>query len=218
MATGTCLKRGSCGDVIHELVDREPRIVRDLRTARAGCGWIARLLARREARALQLIGAGTEGIPTLLDLNRLRLARSFIPGQAMQAAKPQSPDFYRDALRVLRRVHRAGVAHNDLAKEANWICRAGERAGIVDFQLALCAPRRGRWFRLLAREDLRHLAQHKAHYRPDLLTARQKRLLASPSFASRGWRFLFTPAYQFLTRRLRGWPERDGAAERQRSA
>jgi RIO-like serine/threonine protein kinase len=217
MATGNCLKRGSCGDVILAATDDGPRIVRDLRTARTGCRWLARALLRREVNALIRL-EGRPGVPSLIGHDRDSLTRSFVPGDPMHEARPRSRAFYCDALRVLRCMHSASVAHNDLAKEANWIYRQGDQAGIVDFQLACCDPSRGRLFRLLAREDLRHLVKHKAHYRPDLLTERQRRLLAKPSWASRCWRALFKPAYRFLTRRLLGWPERYSAEERQRPA
>jgi hypothetical protein len=69
---------------------------------------------------------------------------------------------------------------------------------------------------LLAREDLRHWQKHKAHYRPDLLTARQRRLLATPAWPARLWRAAVKPVYRLLTRGLLGWPERLGAAERER--
>lgn len=215
MATDACLKRGTCGDVVRDTAAGETRIVRNLEAARFGCRWIARHLARREAAALARL-EGTAGVPRLIALERDRLIRSFVPGLPMHEAEPPARAYFRDALRLLRRLHRSGVAHNDLAKEANWICGSDGSAGIVDFQLAIASRRRGRWFRLLAREDLRHLLKHKAHYCPEALTPGQRSLLARPSLASRCWRSTFKPAYHFLTRRLLGWPERTGAAERER--
>ena len=134
----------------------------------------------------------------------------------MHELRPDSRIWFRNALRLLRRVHRAGVTHNDLAKEANWICGKGGSVGIVDFQLASCFDRRSRRFRRLAREDLRHLLKHKAYYVPDALTRRQRALLANPSWSARLWRKLFKPPYRLLTRTILRWPERIGAAERQR--
>jgi RIO-like serine/threonine protein kinase len=189
-------------------------LIRDLGPGR----WrlLARYLARREANALTRL-AGTQGIPELIAFENDRLIRSYLPGQAMHLSPPPSREYFREALRLVRRVHQARIAHNDLAKEANWICRENQAPGIVDFQLATCFSRRSRWFRLLAREDLRHLLKHKRHYLPDALTDRQRRILAEPMWPARYWRALFKPAYTFLTRRLLRWPERDGAAERQRS-
>lgn len=214
-ATTVCLKRGSAGDIRLETGAGEPRVVRDLTAARRGCRWLGRRLARREARALERLAA-IDGIPRLLCQTRNRLERSFVAGQPMHEAKPADLSWFRDALRLLRQVHRAGVSHNDLAKEANWICRDPQTAGLVDFQLAICHRRRGRIFRWLAREDLRHLLKHKAHYRSDALTQGQRRLLARPGWPTRIWRAGFKPVYHFITRGLLGWPERDGAAERER--
>jgi len=134
----------------------------------------------------------------------------------MQHASPRSRAYFRDALRLVRRIHRLGVAHNDLAKEANWICTDEGSAGVVDFQLAICFGRRGRWFRLLAHEDLRHLLKHKRHYLPDAITARERRMLANPMWPARWWRRLVKPLYLFVTRRLMGWQDRVDASERQR--
>jgi RIO-like serine/threonine protein kinase len=215
MATVTCLKRGTCGDVVLDTASGEPRIVRDQRQARYGFRWLARHLARREAKALAWLGEA-DGFPVLIALERDRLTRSFVAGQPMHIAEPRSPTYYRNALRLLRNLHRERIVHNDLAKEANWICRSHDRAAIIDFQLAACCSKRGFWFRLLAREDLRHLLKHKARYCPERLTARQRAILARPSLPSRCWRVLFKPPYHFLTRRLLGWPERHSAVERER--
>lgn len=215
MAMVDTLKRGSLGDLVRGDYAGRPVAVREFGTARFGCGWLARRLARREARALGRL-RGIEGVPALISLDPGRLVRSFIEGEAMHRARPESRDYFRNALRLLRQLHRRGVAHNDLAKEANWICGRRQTAGIVDFQLAHCPARRTRWFRLLAREDLRHWLKHKAHYRPDLLTARQRRLLATPAWPARLWRTAVKPVYRLLTRSLLGWPERPGAAERER--
>jgi hypothetical protein len=84
----------------------------------------------------------------------------------------------------------------------------------VDFQLALVAPRRGRLFRILGREDIRHLLKHKRSYCPERLTARERRILATPSALSRAWMATGKPAYVFVTRRIFGWSDREGAGDR----
>ena len=132
----------------------------------------------------------------------------------MHEARPQSSAYFREALKLLRRLHRGGIVHNDLAKEPNWLCLPDGRPGIVDFQLAWVSTRRGRMFRALAREDLRHLMKHKRTYLPGGLTKRQRALLASPSGFTRVWRTLVKPPYLFFTRRILGWAEREGPAER----
>ncbi len=170
MAMAEILKRGTLGDLVRRRHGGSTAAVRELGAARFGCRWLARRLARREARALEWL-EGIDGVPALIAHDRNRLVRSFLDGEPMHRARPDSRTYFRNSLRLLRQLHRRGVAHNDLAKEANWICGQGQAAGIVDFQLAYCLERRSRWFRLLAREDLRHWLKHKAHYGPDALSA-----------------------------------------------
>lgn len=175
-------------------------VCRDTREARWWARPFARRLAAREARALRVL-EDIEGIPRLRDWDGRRLLRSFIPGAMLREAAPADPAYFRTALRLLRRIHRHGVAHNDLAREPNWLVRPDGTAAIIDFQLAWHDPRRGRLFRLMAREDLRHLLKHKRQYCPAQLTPGQRRLLATPSPAARAWRWTLLP----LGRRLRGW-------------
>jgi predicted Ser/Thr protein kinase len=215
MATRIELKRGSLGDVFLDRSADTPVVVRDFHRAR--CLWLARHLARREAAALAVL-AGGDGFPALIAHENDRLVRTFIPGEVMYIGAPRSPNYFREALRRVRVLHRHRIAHNDLAKEANWICRPDNQPGIVDFQLSICFSKRSRLFRLLAREDLRHLLKHKRHYRPDALTQRELDILARPMWPARCWKTLVKPCYRFLTRRLLGWPDREDAAERQRRA
>ena len=119
-------------------------------------------------------------------------AAATLPGAPLYEAPPRSRAYFVDALRVLRRLHRAGIAHNDLAKEANWLV-AGERCAIVDFQLATRSRTRTARFRRRAYEDLRHLLKHKRTYQPQRLTARQRRVLARPTLPTRLWRVLAKP-------------------------
>jgi serine/threonine protein kinase len=116
--------------------------------------------------------------------------------------------------RGLRRLHRAGVVHNDLAKEPNWLVDDAGRPALVDFQLASVSRRRGPLFRLLAREDLRHFLKHKRTYLPEALTARERRILATPAWTSRIWMASGKRLYLLVTRRWLGWADREGAGDR----
>ena len=188
-------------------------VVRDYSAVSPWVRWLARVLAHREAHALRQLHAH-EACPGLVSVTRERLVRTHLPGAALHESTFEPETWFRDALRQLRRMHASGVVHNDLAKEANWICMPGNRAGIVDFQIAWYSRRRGKLFRLLAREDLRHLLKHKKHYAAQRLTDRQRRLLAKPAWTARGWRRIAKPVYRLITRRLLGWPERNSAVER----
>jgi hypothetical protein len=188
-------------------------VERDTRTAHALVRWLARRLAAREAAVLAVL-AGEPGVPSLLGFDGAVVRRTYLPGATLYEAPPRSRAYFVNALRLLRRLHRAGVAHNDLAKEANWLAASGDACAIVDFQLSMCSPRRTARFRRQAYEDLRHLLKHKRTYLPDRLTARQRRILAQPTLAARLWRTIAKPAYRFVTRVVLGWPERAGPMER----
>ena len=188
-------------------------VLRDTRGARWWTAWFARSLCRREARALAQLD-GLPGTPRLLAADRRMLRREWIEGRPMQLAQPRNAEYFRAARALLARLHRQGIAHNDLAKEPNWLVTPTGLPALVDFQLALVAPRRGRAFRALAREDIRHLLKRKRSYCPERLTARERRILATPAPASRIWMATVKPAYTFVTRRLLGWADREGAGDR----
>jgi RIO-like serine/threonine protein kinase len=188
-------------------------VVRDTRPARAGLRWLARCLLRREAGALAVL-AELDGVPELIRIESSLLEREFIRGRPMQAAKPQGVGYFNEASRLIRRMHRLGVVHNDLAKEPNFLVTADGRPAIIDFQLAMITRRRGRIFRTLAREDIRHLLKHKRTYCENALTTRERRILASPSWPARAWAATGKRVYLFVTRRLMGWEDREGAGDR----
>lgn len=209
----TLLKQDLFGTV--QLVERggDLVIVRDTLPARWWLRWLARLLLRREAAALAALDH-LDGVPALLRYDGSRLERSFLRGQPMHVAKPVSPLYFKQALTLLRKLHRAGVCHNDLAKEPNLLVRDDGSPAFIDFQLGAYSNKRGKFFRAAAREDLRHLLKHKRTYIPERLTMRQQRLLASPSPVARVWMATAKPVYLFVTRRLLGWADREGAGDR----
>lgn len=187
---------------------------RDTRAARWWLKWLARHLARREARALRVL-AGSHGVPALYEFERGVLLRGWIDGEPMHKARPRGEaSYFRAALQLLRRLHRTRVAHNDLAKETNWLVTPDRAPALVDFQLALVSRRRGRFFRMLARDDIRHLLKHKRTYCPERLTRRELAILAKPSPLARAWMASGKKVYLFVTRRLLGWADREGAGDR----
>ncbi|MDH4108080.1 MAG: serine/threonine protein kinase [Gammaproteobacteria bacterium] len=207
------MKKDLFGEVRLEPRDDGPVIVRDARSAPASTRWLARRLLAREARALAAL-AGLPGVPELLRAGRDILERSYVEGQPLHRAKAAEPAFYAAAQALLRRIHARDVAHNDLAKEPNLLVGADGSPAIIDFQLAWHAPARGWWFRLLAREDLRHLLKHKRSYCSEHLSRRERDILARPAVPSRLWMRTGKPVYLFVTRRLLGWADREGASDR----
>jgi serine/threonine protein kinase len=203
------LKRDSFGAIRQEAFAGGQRIVRDTGPAGLFVRPFARWAARREARVLRAL-EGLPGVPRLLAFDGVRLERSYIPGLPMQEAQPRDPAYFRQARRLLGALHRRGVAHNDLAKEPNWLVTPDGRPALVDFQLARLAHPRSRLLRLLAREDLRYLLKHKRTYCPGHLTPVEKRLLGRRSWLRNLWFATGKPVYRFLTRRVFGWRDNEG--------
>ena len=111
-------------------------------------------------------------------------------------------------------MRRAGVTHNDIAKPQNWLMTPEGGAAVIDFQLASVHRRRGLMFRVMAREDLRHLLKQKAAYAPDLLTPAERRMLAQKALPSRIWMATGKRLYNFVTRRLMNWSDGEGTEDR----
>src|SRR5262249_44337234 len=131
---------------------------------------VARHFLKREARALAVAGA-IRVAPELLHAGPDALVRRFIDGVALHIARPLGDrGYFRSARAALAALHRAGICHNDLAKEQNWLRGTDGRAYLTDFQLAVRFRRRSRLFRIAAYEDLRHLLKHKRSYAPEALT------------------------------------------------
>jgi hypothetical protein len=191
-----------------------PAVRRDTRPAAWWARPFARWLLAREAAALvalERIPAAAGRVPRLLHRGRGALVRTWLDGRPLQEARPVGDvAYFRAARRLLLALHRAGVVHNDDAKEPNWLVAADGGPALVDFQLASRHRRRTRWFRLLAREDLRHLLKHKRSYCPAALTAAERALLARPSGPARLLRAGPKRAYNWFTRRVLGWRDDEG--------
>jgi RIO-like serine/threonine protein kinase len=213
MSDSTILKKDLFGEIRLSSHSGEAVVVRDSAAAATGLRWLARRLLHREANALAML-EDIEGFAQVVRLDRDCLMRSFLDGKPMQRGKPTDPAYFKDAARLLRKMHRAGVVHNDLAKEPNFLVRPNGKPAIVDFQLAWASPNRSKLFRLAAREDLRHLLKHKRTYCPQQLTCRERTILATPGFVALAWSKTFKPVYQFVTRRILGWADREGAGNR----
>jgi hypothetical protein len=182
------------------------------RDFRAGALWlrpVAAVLARREAAALGWL-EHVEHVPRLLDRGGGRFLRSWIDGRPLAEAGPRDPRYFADAHRLLRRIHAAGVTHNDTHKIHNWLVTPRGGPALVDFQIAARHGARTRWFRYCALEDVRHLLKHKRTFWPDALTRRERALLARRGWVSRTWLATVKPVYVLVTRRLLGWRDDEG--------
>jgi len=174
----------------------------------------ARHLFAREHRALAK-ARGLQAGPELLWFGRQALVRGFINGVALHLAKPHGDvAYFRSAKQALRRLHRAGICHNDVAKEQNWLRGIDGRAYLTDFQLAACFRTRGRLFRIAAYEDLRHLLKHKRSYAPEALTPTERKILARKSLVASIWLKTGKKVYRAVTRGLFNFTDREGGGRR----
>jgi serine/threonine protein kinase len=201
------LKVDSFGRI--ELVESERgRIIR-----RVACGGripgsaiAARFLARREQRILTRLG-GLAGIPRALgDSGNGEFYRSYLEGAPLYESDALDGAYFAQLSELVDSLHRAGVTHNDLAKEANILVTPELTPALIDFQIAFTFPaRRGpvmrRLFEVLTREDHRHVLKQKRVHRPDLLTADDLARLARKSMPVRIWSAtLMKPWQWFLIR------------------
>jgi hypothetical protein len=174
----------------------------------------ARHLFARERHALAL-ARGLDAGPELLWAGHQVLVRGFIHGVALHLAKPFGDvAYFRSAKQVLRKLHRAGICHNDLAKEQNWLRGNDGRAYVTDFQLAHCFKTRSRLFRIAAYEDIRHLLKHKRSYAPEALTPKERKILARKSFVASIWLATGKKVYRAITRGLFNFTDREGGGRR----
>src|ERR1700716_953473 len=166
-------------------------------------------------RVICLQARGLHVGPELLWAGRQALVRGFINGVALHLAKPAGDvAYFRSAKEALRKLHRAGICHNDLAKEQNWLRGIDGRAYLTDFQLAACFRTRGRLFRIAAYEDLRHLLKHKRSYAPEALTPKERKILARKSLVASIWLATGKKVYRAITRGLFNFTDREGGGRR----
>jgi len=191
-------------------------ICRDTTKAQWWTSFIAHYLAKREAIALGNLSI-PEAIPELLYWQDGILLRSWQDGEPMQIAQPRHPEYFADALKLLRKLHKNNIAHNDLAKETNWLVTPDGKPALVDFQLARHFKKRTKWFRHCAREDIRYLLKHKRSFCPDALTEREINIVNTPGLPSRIWKQTGKRVYMFITRKIFKWQDREGAYDRDSS-
>ena len=174
---------------------------------------LAWMLAKREIRALRKV-SGITGTPQLVKVDADGLFRTWTDGTPLHLARPDHAEWYRDARRLLRDMRRRGITHNDLAKPQNWLMLTDGSAAVIDFQLASCHRRRGRLYRIMAYEDLRHCVKQKRAFAPHLMTATEKRILARKSLPSRIWMATGKKVYNLITRGILSWSDGEGTGDR----
>jgi len=130
-------------NVYRTLVEGQPAVVKDYsRYRRTLLAPLARLLVRREARALRRL-RGWAHAPMLLGIvGGLSLAMEFVPGEPLGSRRSVGEDTFRQLRAAVAHLHAAGFTHNDL-HPAN-VMVSGDRVVLLDFASALRVPR---WLR-----------------------------------------------------------------------
>ncbi len=197
-----------------------------------GTGAAARLLLRRERRALEAL-EGMTSVPRLvqdadlacmasMDGRRPRpgqvLLRTWQAGEPLHRAERLPLDFFDLLDELVAQMHRHGVCHNDLHKEQNVVVRTDGRPALIDFQLASRHARPGRVFRSRCTDDLRHVQKHRRRYTRDgrgPLAAGAEHGVGfgtQRTAVARIWRRTAKPVYLWITRGLLN--TRDGEERR----
>lgn len=174
---------------------------------------IASFLARKEIRSLRVV-TGIKGTPDLIRVDHEGILRSWSDGIPLNLAKPDTAAFYKDAKRILRDMRRRNITHNDLAKPQNWLMAPDGSAAVIDFQLASVHRRKGKLYRVMAYEDLRHLVKQKGRYANTLLTPSEHKLLGKKSLPTRIWMATGKRAYNTITRGVFNWSDSEGKGNR----
>ncbi|MEE8469573.1 MAG: hypothetical protein V3T22_14025 [Planctomycetota bacterium] len=197
-----------------------------------GTGIVARLLMRRERRALLAL-EGMRQVPRPVEDAQLAglpatdgrqprpgqvLLRSWLSGEPLHRAQRLPLDFFDLLDELVAEMHRRGVCHNDLHKEQNVVVGKDGRPALIDFQLASRHVRPGRVFRSRCRDDLRHVQKHRRRYTRDGRGPAQAGAQHGAGFgtqrtaAARIWRATAKPLYLWITRGL--LKTRDGEERR----
>ena len=163
-------------------------------------GWIGKLLAAREAAALNRL-SGVLGVPRLIGRwGRTGIVREYIEGRTL-SPREHVPDDFHDRLReLIETIHARGMAYVDLEKCENVLVGDDGRPYLFDFQIAWYLPRRWGGELLPARllrgwlqaGDRYHLTKLQRRTRPDQLTAE-----ARASSYAKPW---FVHLHHFITR------------------
>jgi len=187
-----------------------------------GSGVVARVLMRRERRALVRLVDVTGVARLVVDEayaaapskdgrvpNRKHvLMRSWVDGKPLQEATELPEDFFELVEELVRELHANGVCHNDLHKEANILVGDDGYPALVDFQLASVHEGDDRNFRVRTKEDMRHVEKHRWKYHSrggHSKSGEPRRTPKRRSILAHLWLRVGKPPYMFITRRLFGY-------------
>lgn len=208
------LKKDIFGSIFLSEIDGRSVVCRNYAGAGLWIRWLAYFLAAREAKILKILkplACSDKRIPELIHFGSGLCIRSYIEGSSLYQIKTPDVKFYNDAMDILQKIHELGVVHNDLEKAANWIVTKDNTSAIIDFQLAFFSAKRGRLFQIARQEDIRHLIKNKNFFCSESLTQEERVILQKRSKISDIWRKYYKPVYNFATRKVLKYSDRDNS-------
>ncbi len=153
---------------------------------------VARLMVRHEAKMLRHL-QGWKHAPALLGtLGGLAVGMEFIPGDTLSVSAAVGHDVFQQLQAALRKLHSAGITHNDL-HGTNVVISAGVPV-LIDFTSAWRFPRwlrRNPISRQLARSDVANLQKMRQRLTGVAPTAEEMAMTAEPGWVRRvrnGWK------------------------------
>jgi predicted Ser/Thr protein kinase len=138
-------------------------------------------MARYEAAVVRAVH-DLRGVPRLLGFHgRAGLLKEYVPGEPLTRHTNVDRRFFRQFFRLLRSIHRRGIAYVDLEKAENIMLGQDGLPYLIDFQVAFYLPERFggcTWparlmRRLLQRADMYHARKHFRRLLRDELSPRQ---------------------------------------------
>lgn len=140
--------------------------------------WVGRLLAAREAAALECL-VDLDGVPRLIGRwGATGIVREFVEGHPLAKGERVGDDFHVRLRSLVDQIHARGMAYVDLEKCENVLVGDDGRPYLFDFQIAWYVPARWggelwpvrrlrRWFQA---GDRYHLVKLQRRTRPDQLS------------------------------------------------
>ena len=188
-------------DVYRTHLDGQTAVVKDYsRYKWTPLAPIARLMVRHEARMLRRL-TGWEHAPALIGtLGGLALGMEFIPGDTLSVSAAVGQDVFQQLQTALRRLHSAGITHNDL-HGTNVVVSAGVPV-LIDFTSAMRVPRwlrRNPISRQLRRSDVANFQKMRHRLAGVAPTAEEAALAAEPVWVSH-----VRTGYRRMYRRFKG--------------
>ncbi len=177
--------------------------------------WLGRILARREARFLQLL-APVALVPDEMGPVAAQgailpnaVARRFVEGEPFRGGTPVDAAFFQDLRGVLDALHARDMAYVDLHKRENIIVDTAGRPHLIDFQVSYGLGTRWPWNGRLSRLFLRrlqemddyHFRKHYARCLKHELDADEYRRLLEPPGLIR-WHRKFGVPLRAMRRKL----------------